>query len=82
MCAAKPKGSASLREHFSQVRFHSDTGEFHCTFSAGIGEYPPCDTPARLTAVADKALYAAKRGGRNRVVSTGPDACIPPAERP
>jgi diguanylate cyclase len=37
------------------------------TFSAGISLYKPGETPSSLIERADKALYQAKRLGRNRV---------------
>jgi len=37
------------------------------TCSAGIAEYRPGDTAETLLARADKAMYAAKHGGRNQV---------------
>jgi two-component system, cell cycle response regulator len=48
------------------------------TISIGVGEGRQSDAPERLMAAADGALYAAKRGGRNRVVRAMGDG-PPPA---
>ncbi len=56
-----------LRLDFSRVQFYAEGQEFHCTFSAGIAEFPTCADSRQLAEVADRALYRAKHEGRNRV---------------
>ncbi|EGV30788.1 response regulator receiver modulated diguanylate cyclase [Thiorhodococcus drewsii AZ1] len=65
--AAAEKVLNELREQFSLLHLSSVGDQFHCTFSAGLAALD--DHPSQeLTAVADAALYEAKRLGRNRVV--------------
>lgn len=59
----------ALREDFSRIEFHANGQPFRCTFSAGLAVFPDCPDTPRLTETADRALYRAKREGRNRVAS-------------
>ncbi|MEJ5202095.1 MAG: diguanylate cyclase [Anaerolineales bacterium] len=58
-----------IRQNFSGIVHQGNSGQvFHVTFSAGIAAYPGSVTPANIGDAADRALYQAKAGGRNRVV--------------
>lgn len=48
-----------------------DHPDFRCTFSAGVAEVEPDDVPVSLYARADRALFAAKSRGRDRIVAAG-----------
>ena len=52
----------------------SEAGSLHVTISLGVASLPDEEitTPLKLIAKADRALYMAKKGGRNRVVALGP----------
>lgn len=67
-----------IRASLEEKRFDCKGEEFHVTISIGIATFNPgADAGSKLMqgeyliAQADKALYAAKADGRNRVVSSG-----------
>jgi len=57
-----------LRESFFQVCHKNGGIEFNVTFSCGVATFPKQQTPAALSEAADRAMYVAKRQGRNRVL--------------
>jgi diguanylate cyclase (GGDEF)-like protein len=57
-----------LRAAVESRPLHHNGNELRITASFGVASYPdPAGSPAALLAQADRALYRAKQGGRNRV---------------
>ena len=64
------------RRSLEDVRVTTDQGAVGVTVSLGVATYPHphLQSPDALLRRADEALYEAKKGGRNRVVSIPPPA--------
>ncbi|KAB2919590.1 MAG: diguanylate cyclase [Dechloromonas sp.] len=62
-----------LRSGFAALETQTADGrKMRCTVSIGVAEFLPGDTERALMQRADESCYAAKRGGKNRVVLAGP----------
>ncbi|MGE5027759.1 MAG: diguanylate cyclase [Betaproteobacteria bacterium] len=57
-----------VREDMSHIRYFASGQEFSITFSGGVADYPNFTEMGALNEAADKAMYEAKRGGRNRLI--------------
>lgn len=56
-----------LREQFAKKKFHTSTATYHKTLSVGLATLKTGDNITTLLAKADRAMYAAKNRGKNRV---------------
>ena len=64
------RGAASLAERLREAVEKGDFGDVAVTISIGVAAWKPREgTMAQALDAADRALYAAKRGGRNQVIA-------------
>ena len=62
-----------IRTELEAVTFHSELGSLQVTCSVGVAPFPSAgQTWEQLFKATDEALYASKRGGRNRVTVWSP----------
>ncbi|HTM21932.1 MAG TPA: GGDEF domain-containing protein [Kofleriaceae bacterium] len=63
-----------VRRRIAECRLSKDGVDLHVTVSIGVACWPEdVDRPGELFTVADRAMYRAKRSGRNQVVAAGDD---------
>ena len=60
-----------IRREFSEIAFQAENRDFFVALSCGLADFPVFGNSTTLSDAADKALYEAKAGGRNRVVLAG-----------
>jgi diguanylate cyclase (GGDEF)-like protein len=62
-----------IRQELELATFHSELGPVKVTCSIGVAPFPAAGTSwESLFKATDEALYASKRGGRNRVTAWNP----------
>ena len=68
-----------VREAVANHVYRDEANEVRMTLSGGVASFPGegVDHPDLLIKRADEALYAAKQGGRNRVLLQYPDGARP-----
>lgn len=60
-----------IREDLAATEVETSGGAVPVTASFGVAAFPDNKTEPALLAAADRALYEAKRGGKNRVIADG-----------
>ena len=68
-----------LQRELTKRFFLHDNRKLLITFSAGVATHVSGESQLVATARADRALYQAKRAGKNRVIAETPE---PPPARP
>lgn len=58
-----------ILQDFAALSFQAGKTAFSCTFSGGVAGFPVMESTEHLVLGADQALYAAKRAGRNQVLT-------------
>lgn len=72
LCPRTPLADAlnvaeKLRNDIARLRVAANGGTWHGSISVGVAERDALENPESLLKLADDGVYAAKRGGRNRV---------------
>jgi PleD family two-component response regulator len=57
-----------IRGRFAEIHYPAQPQDLSCTFSAGVVQFNERLDSLMMAAMADEALYSAKRAGRNRVM--------------
>ena len=63
------KAIVRLQRELTKRYFLNDNEKILITFSAGVTDLRPDDTQTSISKRADEAMYAAKKAGKNRVVT-------------